>query len=255
MADGVRLCRRLQRGASLLTLAAAKGYSQAASDGIRDRFRHLRHDLRNPLGTIKTVLALMDDDTVPEDTRTHPRFRAMASRNARSLEDLIRARLSDAEALLPVLSFQTVSLRTIACAVRRDLRADWEAREAMVSVASTRVRVRVDAVSVELLLRAVLVAALREITEGDELVVDFGAPAEDRATVVLICAPPRAPVADLVVRQRLVMLATDVGARIEIGERIVISVPIGRDEGGTHPPSTDAPVLVPLTPSSGAADR
>ena len=78
-ADGVRLARRLQRRGALLSLAATRGYMQAYSDALRDRFRHLRHDLRNPLGTIKSVLALMDDDTVPLEARVNPSFRAMAT--------------------------------------------------------------------------------------------------------------------------------------------------------------------------------
>jgi signal transduction histidine kinase len=229
-ADGVRLCRLLQQGSSLLTLASTKGYTQAVSDAIRDRFRHLRHDLRNPLGTIKTVLALMDDESVPADTRTHPRFRAMANRNARSLEDLIRARLSDAAALLPSLSFQRVSLRTVACSVRRDLRSEWEARNVLVSVANTRPRVHIDAVNLELLLRAVLAAALQEVTEGDGLIIDFGAPTAERATVILSCEPARAPVRDPGAQQRLMTLAAYVGAQIELGAQIIISVPVRRDD-------------------------
>src|SRR5258705_3029085 len=129
-AAGIRLSRRLQRATSLLSLAATKGYTQAMGDVMRDRFRHLRHDLRNPLGTIKSVLAMMDDETMPAEARAHPRFRAMAKRNARSLGELIADRLRDEEALVPALVQQMASLRTIACGVRRDLRAEAEARTA-----------------------------------------------------------------------------------------------------------------------------
>ena len=102
-ADGVKLSRRLQQSSSLLTLAASKGYTQAMTDAMRDRFRHLRHDLRNPLGTIKSVLSMMDDETMPAEARTDPRFRAMAKRNARSLGDLIADRLSE-NAPLPAVA-------------------------------------------------------------------------------------------------------------------------------------------------------
>jgi signal transduction histidine kinase len=254
LGDGVRLCRRLQQGSSLLTLASTKGYTQAVSDAVRDRFRHLRHDLRNPLGTIKTVLALMDDETVPADTRAHPRFRAMANRNARSLEDLIKARLSDAAALLPALSFQKVSLRTIACSVRRDLRAEWEARDVLVSIAGTRPRIRVDAVNLELLLRATLAAALQEVAEGGELVVDFGVPTADRATVILSREPSHAPVNATIASQRLTTLAAQVGAQIEFGEQVVISVPVRRDEGGDPLASASVAEMSAIVPSSVPAD-
>lgn len=235
VADGVRLCRRLQQATSLLTLAATKGYTQAVSDGLRDRFRHLRHDLRNPLGTIKSVLALMDDETVPADARAHPRFRAMAERNARSLDELIVDRLSDAAALLPALSHQRVSLRVIACGVRRDLRAEAEARDATVLVADERVRVCVDAVSLELLLHTLLLAALQESAEGEELSIDFGAPTPDRASVVLTRIPARAPVADEGARTRLVALAGRMGAKLTFGDGVVVLMPIRRDPDESVP--------------------
>ena len=239
VADGVRVCRRLQQSAALITLAAAKGYTQAVSDGLRDRFRHLRHDLRNPLGTIKSVLSLMDDETMPAEARTHPRFRAMAERNARSLDEMIVARLSDAAALLPALSHQSVSLRTIACAVRRDLRAEAEARDTAVTVASERVRVRVDAVSLELLLHALLLAALQETGAGEELSVDFGEATEDRASLILRRDPLRTPIADPAGITRLTTLAGQMGARITFGEEIVVSVPVRRAEAGAQSPTAD----------------
>jgi signal transduction histidine kinase len=227
--DGVRLCRRMQQASSLIALAATKGYTQAVSDGLRDRFRLLRHDLRNPLGTIKSVLALMDDESVPADARAHPRFRAMAERNARSLDELIVDRLSDAAALLPALSHQRVSLRVIACSVRRDLRGEAEARETTVLVGDARVRVCVDAVSLELLLHTLLLAALQETGEGDELIIDFGEPTADRATLLLSRAPARAPVTDPASAERLVSLAARMGAKVTLGEVIVLSVPIRRE--------------------------
>ena len=227
--DGVRLCRRLQQATSLITLAATKGYTQAVSDGLRDRFRLLRHDLRNPLGTIKSVLALMDDEGVPADARAHPRFRAMAERNARSLDELIVDRLSDAAALLPALSHQRVSLRVIACSVRRDLRGEAEARETTVVVADARVRVCVDAVSLELLLHTLLLAALQEAGEGDEVIIDFGEATADRATLLLSRSPARTPVTDPASEERLISLATRMGAKLTMGEVIVVSVPIRRE--------------------------
>ena len=230
VADGVRLCRRLQQATSLLSLAATKGYTQAVSDGLRDRFRLLRHDLRNPLGTIKSVLALMDDETVPADARAHPRFRAMAERNARSLDELIVARLSDAAALLPALSHQRVSLRVIACGVRRDLRAEAEARDASVLVADARTRVCVDAVSLELLLHTLLYAALQESSEGDELSVDFGEATVDRATLMLARTPAGPAVSDTASIDRLLSLASRMGAKVTMGDTIVVTVPIRPDD-------------------------
>ena len=237
VADGVRLCRRLQQATSLVTLAATKGYTQAVSDGLRDRFRHLRHDLRNPLGTIKSVLALMDDETMPADARAHPRFRAMATRNARSLDDLIVDRLSDTAALLPSLSHQRVSLRVIACGVRRDLRAEADACDATVLVAESRVRVCVDAVSLELLLHTLLLALLQDSAAGDEVRIDFGDPTRDRATVMLSRLPADRPVVEAGSIPRLTALAARMGAKLTVSDTVLVSIPIREAE-------SDAPHVV-----------
>jgi signal transduction histidine kinase len=101
LGDGIRLCRRMQRVAACSITAAARGYTQAANDATREHFRRLRHDLRNPLGTIQGVLSLMEDDSVPEETRRGPRFRSMIQRSVRALDQLIVARLGDAEATAP----------------------------------------------------------------------------------------------------------------------------------------------------------
>ena len=249
VADGVRLSRRLQRTMSLLTLASTKGYTQAVDDGLKDQFRHLRHDLRNPLGTIKSVLALMDDETMPADARSHPRFRAMAARNARSLEELIGNRLSDASAGLPAMSQQSVSLRTIACSVRRDLRAEWETRDVSVAVANSRARVRVDAVSVELLLRSILLGALQEVAEGDELVIDFQPIGADRAAMVIACEPARPPITEPSTRERLAALASRMGARVEFREQVTISFAARRGNPGDVPVGSTA-VVEPGAPAS-----
>jgi signal transduction histidine kinase len=221
LADGVRMSRRLQQAASLLTLAAAKGYTGAMSDTMHDRLRHLRHDLRNPLGTIKSVLAMMDDETMPPEERTHPRFRAMAKRNARTLGELIAERLGDAEALVPTLTRQSVSLRAIACGVRRDLRAHAEARAATVVVGSTRAHVRVDAIGLELLLHELLLAALQEATAGEELHVEFGEIHQAHASVSLRGTSARPPVADTTARKRLTALARQLHGELD-AEGLVI---------------------------------
>jgi len=121
--DGISLARQLQRRAALLSLAMTRGYTQAYGRTLRDRFRQLRHDLRNPLGTIKSVLALMDDETVPSEARANPNFRVMAKRNASSLEDMIADRLSDDAAPLSTIAEREISLSTIAHAVRQYLRS------------------------------------------------------------------------------------------------------------------------------------
>lgn len=100
--DVMRVCRLLEEAAGAARLASTRGFVEAADHALLERFRRLRHDLRNPIGTIRSALSLMADETVPEEARRSPRFSAMIERNATSLDQLIVARLSDAEArLLP----------------------------------------------------------------------------------------------------------------------------------------------------------
>jgi signal transduction histidine kinase len=225
-AQGIRIARYLQRRAALLSLAATRGYMQAYTDALRERFRHLRHDLRNPLGTIKSVLALMTDESVPLDARADPRFQAMAKRNARSLEELIADRLSDAAALLPMVADQEVSLRSVACAVRRELRGEAERRGVTVLVGTAAPYGRVDTPGLELLLRGVLQTALQECGEGDQLHLEFSGPIDGRGTVSISCESGREPIRDESSLERLSSLAERVGASILSGQRVLVSVPM-----------------------------
>jgi signal transduction histidine kinase len=226
---GIRLARQLQRRAALLSLAATRGYMQAYAEALRERFRHLRHDLRNPLGTIKSVLALMDDESVPPDARADPRFQAMAKRNARSLEELIADRLSDAAALLPIVASQDVSLRSIACSVRRELRNETERHGVTVLVGTSSPFGRVDAPGLELLLRGALQAILQECVDGDQLQLEFGDPVDEVATVSIACESGRLPIQDDASLERLTSLARRMGASVSAGERVLLAVPMRGD--------------------------
>jgi signal transduction histidine kinase len=247
-ADGVRLCRRLQHASSLLGLAVAKGHSQALGGEMRDRFRHLRHDLRNPLGTIKSVLALMDDESVPADARAHPRFRAMADRNARSLDELIAERLSDSAASTSTAEYQRIPLRAVACEVRRDLRAEAAARQVSVVVAPDSTELRLDAVSLELLLHELLFAVLHEARRGDEVTIQFGPHARGRISVTVTSAPARSPVLAPATLGRLTMLAKRMGASVEADRGVSFTLPV-RDE------ERDAAPAPAVSPSGGGESR
>jgi signal transduction histidine kinase len=225
-AQGIRLARHLQRRVTLLSLATTRGYMQAYTEALRERFRHLRHDLRNPLGTIKSVLSLMDDESVPLDARADPRFQAIAKRNARSLEDLIADRLSDAAALLPMNARQQVSLRSVACSVRRDLRAEIERRGVTVLVGSTAPYGHVDAPALELVLRGVLQAVLHECSEGDQLHLEFSGPVDGHVTVNISCESGREPMQNGAALEHLSLLSHRIGATISTGRSILLTVPM-----------------------------
>ena len=240
-ADGVRLSRRLQRRGTLLSLAATRGYMQAYADTLRDRFRHLRHDLRNPLGTIKSVLALMDDDSVPLEARVNPTFRGMATRNAKLLEELIADRLGDAVVLLPAIAGQNVSVHAIACAVRRELRTEAERRGVTVVVEPGGPHGNLDAAGLDLLLREVLQATLQECEPGDQLHIDF-LQAAGRATLAISCESGRSALRAPGVLERLSALAGQIGATITAGERTIVSIPL---RPGTMGPSTERERTMP----------
>ena len=230
-AHGIKLARHLQRRSALLSLATTRGYMQAYTEALKERFRHLRHDLRNPLGTIKSVLSLMDDESVPLDARADPRFQAIAKRNARSLEDLIADRLSDAAALLPIIANQQISLRTIACSVRRELRSEIEQRGLTILVATVAPYGQVDVPGLELVLRAVLQAIIHECVVGDELQLTFSGPTDGQALVSISCESGRELISDGATREQLALLSRRISATLTTGRSIVLAIPMTSEAG------------------------
>jgi hypothetical protein len=98
--EGLTVARRLASATSQLRLAAVTGYTQAIEDELRERYRAIRHNLRNPLGTIKTAVALLTDENAPVELRDNSRVQAMVVRNTRSLDQMISDVLGDAAARL-----------------------------------------------------------------------------------------------------------------------------------------------------------
>ena len=240
LADGIRLCRRMQRASSLSRLAAARGYAQAASDATRQQFRRLRHDMRNPLGTIQSALSLMEDQSVPEEARRSPRFRAMIQRNARALDDLIVERFSDAEARSSIGAYQRISPRAIACTVRRDLRAESALRGVAIVVSSRDVHHRLDAAGIELLLHDILLSVLLRAQDPDVLTIDFSEQGSTRASIEIACPQPRASLLAPESLHRLSLLATGLGMWLEgADDRIILSFPIIPGEPAEAPPSDE----------------
>src|SRR3712207_499905 len=152
-AEGIAVTRRLQRARTLFTLAAAKGFTHAYMGALREQYRMLRHDLRNPLGTIKSAVALMGDETVPAERRNDPRFHQMLVRNASTLDAAIGERLSDASLHVPAFARQETSLRDVALHVRRSLRDEAGERGCKVEIGEALPTVLTDSVSFELVLK------------------------------------------------------------------------------------------------------
>ena len=226
VADGIWLAQRLQERAGLLSLAVIRGHTQAHGDALRDEFRHLRHDLRNPLGTIKSVLALMDDESVPAEARANANFRAMAKRNARSLEVMIADRLGDTAVPLPAAVDRDVCVQEVAESVRRELANEAKRRDITVVVDATEVQGRFDVSGLELLLQAVLEEAFQESHAGTQLHLTCKKTDDGRIALYLSHASSYAPIARREVIDRLTMLARGIGASATFTNPVVISLPM-----------------------------
>jgi signal transduction histidine kinase len=167
--DAFAAARRLQQAVALHAQAASSSYLHALVGAMRSRWRLLRHDLRNPLGTIRSAVSLMEDEALPAEARTGPRVRAMVARNAGSLESLIADRLDDRLAEALVAAPQEVSLRDVALAVRRTLRESIRLAQCEVVVADDLPSARVDEAAMELTLSTLLLAAIARARPGDVL--------------------------------------------------------------------------------------
>ena len=177
-AEGVHVARHLLRAFTILRLAASKGYTHAASEELREHYRILRHDLRNPIGTIRSAVSLMEDESLPAEVRFSARYRAMVVRNATSLDAMIGAGLSDAASEISSLTLQEVSLRDVALAVRRDMREEAESATCTIEVSPSLgvpalQTVLTDAATFELALRSVVSIALSRARPGTPLTISL----------------------------------------------------------------------------------
>lgn len=238
-AEGMRVARRLHEAGSLLRLTAAKAFTHSYLKALRDRYQTLRHDLRNPLGTIKSAISMMDDLTVPLELRTDPRFRVMVTRNASSLDGLISAGLGDDAAHELAFSRQRISLRDIALAVRRDLRERSIATTCPIEVSETLPLISADPMGFELMLKAVLVSLLGHLPPGSTIRIDEGE-IKDRSVVVRV-AYERPEIAEAV--PGMIALASELsaqtGVRIWAAGPVFLEVPgiplqVGQEATGRH---------------------
>jgi signal transduction histidine kinase len=229
--DGIAAARRIQRARSLLSLAALKGFTEAYLDEVRARYRLLRHDLRNPLGTIRTAVSLMEDESIPADMRANPRFRAMVKRNASTIDSMIGLRLSDETTHEEVFAWHHVSLADVARAVRRDLREDAAEVGCEITIDESLPSLRMDAMGMELVLRAIVSAAIRaasghsDITIGPAIV----GPSTVSLTVRLDSAGGRN--IDLTLADQI---AKRIAGRAWLDEAIHLELPISVSHEGEH---------------------
>ncbi|HYD51430.1 MAG TPA: hypothetical protein VEA99_02335 [Gemmatimonadaceae bacterium] len=233
--EALALAHRAHEAVSLLRLAAVKGYTQSVSEELKRRFRTLRHELRNPLGTIKNALSLMEDETIPAEMRSSPRMRALAHRNASSMEATIRTTLGDSAALLPTFAHEPVSLRSVASAVRRDLRAEAETRQVRIVVGDRLPTVRTDSAGFELTLKSVVAAVMRDVGTPAEVLIDLAALGDSTACVRVSVLPEddgRPPLAeeDLAFARELAARAGGGIGQVGPGRQVCVEVPVSVGE-------------------------
>lgn len=187
------LVRRLQRLTASYAQAGVAGFLHTQRSILRAQWRTLRHDLRNPIGTIQSALALMDDEALPLESRQGPRMRAMVARNAGTLATLVTAGLDDQAAGALLGAEQAVSLRDVAYAARREVReASWLAGvEVEVDAVPDLPLASLEPATVELALTALLLAGLAHATAGTVLRVDRVA--DGTAPILRLSAAPGAP--------------------------------------------------------------
>ncbi|MDB4877335.1 MAG: hypothetical protein JWM41_3781 [Gemmatimonadetes bacterium] len=106
-ADLLATARKLHVNAALARRAATAAFGHTVSTAARKRARIARHDIANAIGTVRNAILLMEDEA-GESARDH--FRAIAKRNSRSSEILVRSHLADHTALTAALGWDALPL-------------------------------------------------------------------------------------------------------------------------------------------------
>ena len=244
---GMAVARRVQRTVSVLTLAASKGFTAGYLAELRARYRLLRHDLRNPLGTIRSAITFMEDETIAPEKRYDPRYRAMVVRNATSMDHLIGRELGEQQTFGPALARQAISLHEIARTVRRDLRDDAEARGCTIELDDALPTRELDPIGAELALRAVIAATIDLAAAGARIIVRLEpGPGPNPRLAVVLEGPrrdgagtgplPRELVASIEQWSGARVTGTSVDARLEIPAVDVLEDVARDDERGAPSP-------------------
>jgi signal transduction histidine kinase len=166
---------RVHAACSLLTQAALQGFTRSMMTDLHKQYRDIRHDMKNPLGTIKNALSLMADAPAKEPNEA-VQFRSMASRNTKALETLIRQRLADGAMEPRALVGSKVRLRELADEVRHSVAAAARAASVTIALAdelSPECEAQVDGLAVRLLVRSVIATAIRCVGPRAEVTLGF----------------------------------------------------------------------------------
>ena len=223
VADGLRVARGLQRGTSFLLRAVTKGFTYTWLIAQRERASSLRHDIRNPLGTIRNAIAFLEDETIPSHLRDIQRFRSMIVRNAAHADSLVSRHLGDGVVMDDALVGRPVSIHDVALAVKRGLREEAKEAGVEIVVGDGLPVVSVDASAVELTLIAAVAGAL-EGGASRRLSIDADATHERSVRIRIgMDAGRRAEGAGLVLAQEL---TTWMGGALLVEDNIILELPL-----------------------------
>jgi hypothetical protein len=114
----------------------------------------------------------------------------MVTRNATSLDGMIGAGLSDDAAHELAFSRQRISLRDIAIAVRRDLRQRCADVGCTIEISDALPMVSADPMGFELMLKAVLVTLLGQLSADSTIRIEEGELKDRSAVVKVVYAHP-----------------------------------------------------------------
>ena len=173
--DWLVTVERVHAACAVLTQAALQGFTRSMMTDLHKQYRDIRHDIKNPLGTIKNALSLMADAPAKESSEA-VQFRSMASRNTKALETLIRQRLADGAMAPRSLVGSKVKLRELADELRHSVAATARAAGVTIAIAdelSPECEVQVDGLAVRLLVRSVIATAIRCVSPGAEITLGF----------------------------------------------------------------------------------
>ena len=217
--ETLAVVRRLHEAMSLLTLAATRGHAHTHEEGVRSQLRTLRHDLRNPIGTIQSAAALMQDESLPAEQRANPRYAQMVVRNAQTLQEIVTRGLGEEGGAAAPVAPPRVPLRDLAAAVRRAVRAESERAECRVDVDETLPEVRAAVGGLELTLRSLLTATIEALPQGSVVRLAHVPADGARARVTILSQPPLDDPHAVVSEAARIAEAT--GARLGVGDGYV----------------------------------
>ena len=232
--EGLAVARGIQRATSLATFAAVRGFTGAHVERQRVRLRTIRHDLRNPLGTIRNAVALFDDDSIPAHRRDPARLHAMVARNAAQADALVERNLVDGLKGDDALGQRVVAVGDVAIAVRRVLRDELDAAGAEIVVSSDLPVVRTDAASLELVLLVALAGAIAGMGGDREaparIIVEPDAKSEQSVRVRISGVTGRLSELPGVLLAR--EIAQWAGGELTMPDALVVELPMSPGESG-----------------------